>query len=418
MRLSTYYSHMFVNDIQNRRCRQHKGNSDSICGLSTFHYFTHTLQVIPVSGRFSAARFIRPWINKLVSDGYTGTLNVNGMNFTASDIKEALRSAINNASDQVLSLGEITNDNLRQLFGNPTRLPDGSAMYGIVINTLGVAVNGFPINIPIEGRAQHIIIKNVEIGRINLAAVDRPVLSVDGKKPSTDAVGAILETEDGFTLTPGGTYLGNPVGNAQLIVAKAIHENFTFNPLDTGRNNILPEIVAWAESGLPYLNADLEYICNGDTMFHVNKGIVAFRLDAANDIECHNCSIREAKNSGNIGSTACNSNQAYKQGIGKSHLEATYPGYNGGDCRGFSLSSSSNAHLSNCQAINIQARAGDAIGFDIIHGSSNITLSYPVIETVLGGIGYSPLDYVENPTPLPRSVQINIDDSTSHIQVY
>lgn len=62
---------------------------------------------VPVMGRFSAARFIRPWVNQLVNGGYTGTLNVGGKILTAQDVQNDLRNAINEAANEVLRFGRI-----------------------------------------------------------------------------------------------------------------------------------------------------------------------------------------------------------------------------------------------------------------------------------------------------------------------
>eukprot|EP01025_Chloroclados_australasicus_P020330 TRINITY_DN2143_c0_g1_i1.p1 TRINITY_DN2143_c0_g1~~TRINITY_DN2143_c0_g1_i1.p1 ORF type:complete len:633 (+),score=69.47 TRINITY_DN2143_c0_g1_i1:2195-4093(+) len=369
---------------------------------------------VPVIGRFSAARFMRPWVNQLVDGGYSGTLNIGGEELTALEVQTNLRQAINDATEQALTTGKITGE-LASLFGNPTGLPDGSAMYGIILNSKGVAVNGVPSNVPVSERSQQVTIQNVNIGTMTLKTREIPVLTVDGVKPATDAVGAALNTQDGFTLSAAGAYIGNAVANAQLIVAKAIHGEFDFGNLKTDQNKIAPEVVAWAESGESYQSQNLDYLCNGDTMFHVNKGAIAFKLDASIDVVCENCVVDTVDNQGDIGSTICNNNIAYMQGTGVSNPMATQPGYNGGASRGFSLSSTTNANLTDCSALNVLARAGDAIGFDITHGSSVITLQNIQTGTIAGGTGYSEEDYDNNPTPLPKSVAINYDSSVRGI---
>eukprot|EP01025_Chloroclados_australasicus_P063702 TRINITY_DN843_c0_g1_i12.p1 TRINITY_DN843_c0_g1~~TRINITY_DN843_c0_g1_i12.p1 ORF type:complete len:677 (-),score=77.25 TRINITY_DN843_c0_g1_i12:1573-3324(-) len=371
---------------------------------------------VPVVGRFSAARFMRPWVNQLVNGGYSGTLNVSGMQLTPQEIQSQLKEAINEATSEVLASGSVTGK-YADLFGNPSKIPDGSAIYGIAFNSKGIAVNGMPQNVAISDRSQRIDIRNVNIGTLTVKTTEIPALSVDGIKPAADAVGAVLETtSDTFTLSSTGSYLGNPVTNAQLIVAKAIHEGFDFGQLSTAQNKITPEIVAWAESGESYQSQGLIYICNSDIMFHVNKGAIAYKLDASIDVTCNNCVVNKVENQGDIGSTLCNNNIMYYKETGVSNPLATQTGYNGGASRGFSLSSTTNATLIDCAARNVFARAGDAIGFDITHGSSVVQLINVFTGTVLGGTGYAVSDYENNPTPLPRSIAINYDDTVRGLE--
>eukprot|EP01024_Parvocaulis_polyphysoides_P033631 TRINITY_DN29871_c0_g1_i1.p2 TRINITY_DN29871_c0_g1~~TRINITY_DN29871_c0_g1_i1.p2 ORF type:complete len:147 (-),score=10.06 TRINITY_DN29871_c0_g1_i1:20-460(-) len=119
---------------------------------------------VPVIGRFSIARFIRPWVN-LVSGSYQGTLNIGLQQLTASMVQSYLRDAINQAANQVLTTGKVSGS-LEKLFGNPEGLPDGSAIYGVVINGKGVAVNGFPEDVLLSERSRGVVIKNVNIGEL------------------------------------------------------------------------------------------------------------------------------------------------------------------------------------------------------------------------------------------------------------
>eukprot|EP01023_Acetabularia_acetabulum_P003244 TRINITY_DN11370_c0_g1_i2.p1 TRINITY_DN11370_c0_g1~~TRINITY_DN11370_c0_g1_i2.p1 ORF type:complete len:674 (+),score=120.30 TRINITY_DN11370_c0_g1_i2:165-2024(+) len=371
---------------------------------------------VPVACRFSPARFIRPWINKLVSSGYTGTLQVGTEILTVTDIQQKLRDIINDVSQQVVSTGKITGE-YEKLFGNPSGLPDGSAAYGVLINFNGVAVNGMPANVPIDARSQRINIKNVNIGQIKLFVKEVPVLTVDGKTASTDVVGAAFHTEDGFTLNKQFEYAGNPLANAQLIVAKAINEGFDFGFLSTGKNKIKPEIVAWAESGESYFAKNLTYICNGDVMFHVDKGPIAYKLDATTDLTCTNCAVGLVENKGGLGSKLCNNNREYLEGTGVSNPFATQFGYGGGASRGFSLSSSTNVELTDCKVDKVVAKAGDAIGLDISFGSSVVKLVNFVVGELQAGAGYKEEDYVNNPTPLPKSQSVHQDESIRGVEI-
>jgi hypothetical protein len=83
-------------------------------------------------------------------------------------------------------------------------------------------------------------------------------------------------------------YKGTVISNAQAFVAKAIKEgDFDANPhLSIKRNTISSKTLEWIEA-MPgteesYLHSLLDstdFICNGDVMFHVNKGAIGLRID-------------------------------------------------------------------------------------------------------------------------------------------
>ena len=53
-----------------------------------------------------------------------------------------------------------------------------------------------------------------------------------------------------FLVQPTCRYVGNPVANAQVFVAKAVHNgDFVGSSHDVSRNSITPAVVAWAEAG-------------------------------------------------------------------------------------------------------------------------------------------------------------------------
>ena len=63
----------------------------------------------------------------------------------------------------------------------------------------------------------------------------------------------------------------------------------------------------------------MKFKCNGDSMFHVNKGVVVFKMDGSENICMEDCHCYNISNNGKIGSTLCNDNILYKNKIGKSH---------------------------------------------------------------------------------------------------
>eukprot|EP01026_Neomeris_dumetosa_P031580 TRINITY_DN25032_c0_g3_i1.p1 TRINITY_DN25032_c0_g3~~TRINITY_DN25032_c0_g3_i1.p1 ORF type:complete len:325 (-),score=29.00 TRINITY_DN25032_c0_g3_i1:297-1271(-) len=315
-------------------------------------------------------------------------------------------------ADDILSTGQIQSNELKAIFGNENGLPNGGTMYGIVINGKNAATGGFPQSIPIEERSKRIVIKDVLIESMNSHGIETPAMTEDGVTIIQDSVAAILVTDEGVTITDDGSYIGHVLSNAQLIVAKAIHDGFDFGRLNTAKNTISENIINWAESGLPLKYFGLRYICNTDHQFHVIKGNIAFRLDGSQDVTCMNCSVLENLNNHAIGSTRCNDNFEYKEGTGISHPQSDDGGFTGANCRGFTVTASHGVTLDQCQADTVKSKASHAYGFDVKHGSSNIILINPQTRSIMGGIGYSFSDYINNPTNIPQSQAIRQEDDT------
>jgi hypothetical protein len=116
---------------------------------------------------------------------------------------------------------------------------------------------------------------------------------VGHEKVVVDARGAIFQFQDTFNNRDlalnqtDGSYIGNIVSDAQVMVAKAMLEGMfkRRSILQNKVNTIAPWIIRWAE-GIPlnnskYLKPTLQpkYRCHGDSMHHVDKGIVGIRLE-------------------------------------------------------------------------------------------------------------------------------------------
>jgi hypothetical protein len=286
-------------------------------------------------------------------------------------------------------------------------------------------VNGFP-DTPADGSNLHandIYLKNIKVkyhqGRIN----EIPAL-VGGPgafgSAQNDPVGSLFQTmnrdqdENLVTINEEGRYIGNPLTNVQACVAKA-HNAGLFHGethLDLARQKISPQSVDWVEGkddaeGNHYtLHSKLKdangvmtnfrlgtYSFNGDSMFHVNKGVIGFKLDGGNRIVCIECTVYGLSSSGKQGFThqtlpvplyttdinnpeaqeVIDRDQRYKNRKQlKSHPAATYPGYNGAAGRGFSMASSSNVYLLRPRVVNSKSHHGAFTAYDVHRHSKNV----------------------------------------------
>ena len=127
-----------------------------------------------------------------------------------------------------------------------------------------------------------------------------PALTLDNgeNKQMKDPVGSVFQTvnREGqlsngayLTINNDNTYKGNVVSDAQLAVVKAIADGFNFGHLSTTRNSIDSSIVDWANGQTTWNSLNIKYLGNGDSMFHVNKGVVIFKMDASENVYMENC---------------------------------------------------------------------------------------------------------------------------------
>jgi hypothetical protein len=219
------------------------------------------------------------------------------------------------------------------------------------------------------------------------------------------------------------SYVMNPISIAQLLVAKAIHQDFNFGSLSTKRNSITSDIISWVESNNKFGEGDhsKNTLVNGDTMFHVNKGIVVFKMDALDNGYIRNCRVYNTHNFGLKGKLGSNE---YNSRISKSHPLATYNGYGGANTRAFSLASSHKVILENCEVGNLVSENGMAIGVDVHLASSNIQIDGLIIREITSNdsdIRISPLyDPTNNPIAIgvrQTSTVINLQTKNCHIDM-
>ena len=348
-------------------------------------------------GTFSAAQFIKPYLTHLVRTGSETTLTVQGEPLTPSVALAALNEAIDRVHSDVLVTGRI--DGARHpasygLFHNKPGLVDGNG-YGFLLNPLGVAVNGFPTSQATQP-SQHLRLHNVHIDRLH-GFINEVVALNSGGGATIDPVGAVwqlfnIHPDTGVPLTVTelsgeARYSGNVLANAQALVAKAIHAgDFNNAHLSTRRANITPAMLAWVEArpGAETLAAAIpeqnRYLCNGDSMFHVNKGMVGFKLDGAQRGLLTQTSVRNVRNFGAPGSDLCGD---YRNG--KSHQLATLPGYGGARIRGYSLAGSKAWALLNASARNLLSTSGDVFGVDALTDSRQLWLANTRLTRLTAG---------------------------------
>ena len=162
---------------------------------------------------------------------------------------------------------------------------------------------------------------------------------------------------------------------------------------------------------------DNYYLCNGDSMFHVNKGVIGFKMDACENLIMRNCMVNHIENKGDLGLAGIG-HKEYDLGQSKSHVDATYTGYGGCATRAWSIASGRNISLLNCDTTCCISCYGHAYGIDLHLNTRNVLIRDCEFNNILAAHdqNVSRADYNNNPTPLPESKEINIDGSISRVR--
>ncbi len=194
----------------------------------------------------------------------------------------------------------------KDLFINTEGLPDGSAIYGILLNSYSVAVNGFgdAENIGMN-QGESVLIEDVEIHDLALKVDEVPAIYFDecmkmkyglntginiNKGPFGDIIDLRkmipedqrqlienLDVDESLDLSEL-EYAGNPLSDAQI--ALFMYGDYILNEVGKGINYaygsyISPYLLKWALNDYGEDNTFptcVKFVCNGDLMFHTNKG--------------------------------------------------------------------------------------------------------------------------------------------------
>jgi hypothetical protein len=366
---------------------------NGVNGLDVINVTALNRKDVPVLGTFSSAQFIKLYIEDLLRSGSQTTLTVGGVALSAADIKSGLIDAINNTHGDIVANPNIVEGRAQidsaahpvefALFHNQFGVVDGNS-YSFLVNRFGVAVGGFPYS-P-DGVAS---VPSHDVRFANVRVMDQvgainevPALDIGGAA-AKDPIGAVFQTQNRnpdtnapvTTSATDGTarYTGNPAANAQAFVAKAqLNGDFAESSLDLSRQSISPSILSWVEAAPGSESLDdigATYLCNGDSMFHVNKGVIAFKMDAAQNVRLTNTGVSGLENLGAEGTGLCGDYLG-----GKSHPDATLNGYGGSTVRAYTFSGTQDVLVVNASARGLTSAGGTAIGFDILTDSSDIRI--------------------------------------------
>jgi hypothetical protein len=389
---------------------------NGVQGLDVRNVTATNRKDVPVLGTFSSAQFIKHYLNKLARPPASATtLTVNGDTLDITDIRDALRESINTIHTDVIAAGQISpaHDPVYGLFHNSHGVVDGNS-YSFLVNSVGVAVNGFPSTPDADLAATDVRFTNVHVIDQTAVINEVPAINVGGVA-AVDPIGAVFQTQNRHpatgalvTISNDNRYLGNPVANAQAFVAKAVaNGEFDSSHLSIRRTNLTNDILEWVQGGQTIGEAGIGYLCNGDSMFHVNKGVIAFRMDAARNVQLTNTSVSGLTNLGAAGSTICGDYSA-----SFSHPAATLPGYGGSAVRAYTFAGTQHARINRAIAHGLRAHAGPVIGFDVLTDSNDIQLTSASVHDATAGPAPS-----GSPTPRTTAYGFHISADAGEVTI-
>ena len=363
---------------------------------------------VPVLGRFSVGRFLLPYLRYLAHDTSCGNngITVAGVLYSPEAVLANLEAAL----EQTYQAAIRGNGSVPELFANPSGLPDGGTVYGMVFNKLGVAVNGLANKRPDQPVDNtNIVLSNVTIRDIHAAPHEVVALArSDDGTAQTDAVGATFQYLT--ALDSAGNYVGNVMTTAQLMVNK-YSMCFPQARLSTKRSTVSSWVTHWAAAGLQLHLSTSTKVCGGDTMFHVNKGVIGLRIDVGTQIELDRVTIEGVSSRGRPGSTECGNYVT-------SHPLATLPYYMGANAAGVVLAASANLHLTNLTVRNVTSYAGSATGMQVALYCNDITGQINVTDIkTLRGQPFQLGSYTGIPQEAPASRDIVLDDTVTDCTV-
>jgi hypothetical protein len=308
---------------------------------------------VPFLGAFSQARFLLPYLRNIVQSHTGRGFNVRlaGLNYTFERVYTRLLEEMYDVAQ---------NGKRDSVFHNEKGLPDGSAIYGVLLHKKGAQVGSFGGDSTDAPRAT-VVMRNVDVHDLALNAVEIHALA--SVTPNADNKGVSMVAAKGpvgdimnFPVTLRGAAYSdsrNPLLDAQL----ALHQYLRKVPHHKVRYqstaSISDTILNWAMEDTPLDLADHGMVCGGDVMHHTNKGAVGLRLAFAN-IVASNVSVHKISNQGTFDQRICSAST-----IDERHAD---DGFMAPDARGITFYNVGASDLTGVRVSGVESGQGNAVG--------------------------------------------------------
>ena len=251
---------------------------------------------VGVQATYSHGRFLLPILEKLISEG-DPSISILGVDKSGSEILEELNFDLNSSFEDIIIHKRKPQNTI---FASDQHSSCDGAVYGIVLNTRGVAIGPF-IQSCAWTNNKDIILENISISNLKSNPIEYEGLSSYGisssmyggnvmKGPVGDVIRFSNIIDDNERYTP------NSLSNAQFYFnkhasligrASSVPTNVLTDFVELG--NILPSVMASHQLFFKY---------GGDAMAHVMKGNIGIFLSGAKDVKVRNVIVKEISNLG------------------------------------------------------------------------------------------------------------------------
>lgn len=422
---------------------------------------------IPVLGDYSSGRFglqfadlwiNTPVYNEMIADvGLLDTLIAK-----TEELRERMDAVFNETVNDTPVSGLVSDPLFANfILPNGNRVSDGNH-YGILVNAKGVAVEEFaqPNNTPYENLTRNIFIKDVFIHDLEAKINEIVGFSLaDGTSVQKDVAGAVIQTQNfdvnvppgtpnrRLTTTLEGVYIGsdqspynpdwarNSLVELQLVMGEI--KNTVpppppgGQPLPTGTLAVDPQFVEWSKGNPLTLQdlidepeTDFHFVCNVDTMFHLDKGTFGVRVDGTKCLQVHNVSIENVTNYGYMGNDVLCGNYAVSPSF------QTRPGYRGALTNGINLSYCIDVDMERVRMKDLDSKNAECRGLRLINECRDVSVKRLRIKGIKSGtkgetegtwVGTaydgSEADYNVNlPNLPPAAIGIKLENRQKHVR--
>lgn len=389
---------------------------------------------VPFNGRFSSAVFLVKQLKCLEEDYPEEYRNfvqkVGAYRLPLSKLKQDLEMMVERSIQRSIKNGLETelvlNRPEKDFFANPGGLPDGSAIYGILINCLGIAVNEFGACLQNQSGHNKDGSNNIHIENVNIQDMvlkPREVVGLLGKDNSviqTDFSGSVMMVsglpwyENRFQ--PDRTFVDSDGKfDIQTATQVALFQFSTQHPasahISKGAAKISPAIIDWVEKGTTSFPLD-RTVRNIDIMAHIMKGVVGIRLENTKSLRLQKIHLSNLHNMGNPGIQG-GVLQGYLDGTSASstNKHGGHPksndmeiGYTANETRGISLVGVTNLETDGIILDHVFSQNGSVYGVDVMHTNECIRLQKLAIQKIHAGDPKRAIPYGK-PHDLPYTIQ-------------
>lgn len=345
-----------------------------------------TCRDVPVTSAYSAGRFLiirgRQWLKK---HGSRLSPEIK-KDFEAklANLEVSLNQVVQHvAKDEVVPSSNYFAMPIHKAPWGDERLPDANA-YGLVFHVVGTSVMDYIEEDTKQKLSENLSLEDVCVRGIRANVVEIVAISnADQSGIQNDVSGSVFRLADVVDKvknggpTPDAVYKGTVLSDAQLIAAKA---SLSINE-PIGRSNLDAALIEWAESGAPFeslLKKGYRMVCNGDAMFHVQKGVHGIRIDGVINTHLENVHIEKVSNVGRLGAT-CDGH------YNKSNPDQKRAGYTGAYATGLSLSYVHHVFGKDVLIHRVHSDNSTARGVRFINESQNVNIDDCRIKTITTG---------------------------------